>query len=120
MALNFVFTPWSSAHLWSAVLAIVVWGVCGWGLLVPQQHRLISLAPAAAPLLMGLNSAFLYVGVSTAGVLGAAGISVLERHAVGLLAAVLVALALGIAVLADRQIRKAAAHAASAPLAQAG
>jgi predicted MFS family arabinose efflux permease len=77
---------------------------------VPQQHRLIGLAPAAAPLLMGLNSAALYVGVSTAGVLGAAGIAMLERHSVGLLAAILLALAFGIAVLADRLIRDSAAR----------
>lgn len=107
-AVNFALTPWSSAHLWSALVAIVVWALCGWGLLVPQQHRLISLSPAAAPLLMGLNSAALYVGVSAAGVLGATGIKLFERHQVGLLAAVLVALALGIAVLADLRIRNAA------------
>jgi predicted MFS family arabinose efflux permease len=120
MAANFALTPWTSAHQWSAVLAIVVWGLCGWGLLVPQQHRLIGLAPAAAPLLMGLNSAALYVGVSTAGVLGAAGIALLEPHSVGLLAAVLVAAAFGIALLADRLIRKPAPQQAAAELARVG
>lgn len=120
MALNFALTPWTSAHLWSAVLAIVVWGVCGWGLLVPQQHRLIGLAPAAAPLLMGLNSAALYVGVSSAGVLGGAAIAMLERHSVGLLAAVLVALAFGIAVLADRLIHATAARNTAAAPARVG
>jgi DHA1 family inner membrane transport protein len=112
-AVNFALTPWSSAQLWSAVLAIVVWALCGWGLLVPQQHRLIGLEPTAAPLLMGLNSAALYLGVSSAGVLGAAGIALLERHSVGLLAAILVMLAFGIAVMADRLIRSSAAREAS-------
>jgi predicted MFS family arabinose efflux permease len=118
-ALNFALTPWTSAHLWSAVLAIVVWALCGWGLLVPQQHRLISLAPAAAPLLMGLNSAALYVGVSSAGVLGAAGIALFEPHNVGLLAAALVAVAFGVAVLGDRLIRSAGAQRSTAPKATA-
>ena len=103
-SINFALTPWSSAHTWSAIIAIVVWGVCGWGLLVPQQHRLITLAPAAAPLLLGLNSAALYVGVSTAGVLGATGIALFDPHQLGLMAAVLVALALLIAWLAARRI----------------
>jgi predicted MFS family arabinose efflux permease len=118
-AINFALTPWTSAHLWSTVLAIVIWAVCGWGLLVPQQHRLIGLAPAAAPLLMGLNSAALYVGVSSAGVLGAAGIALFDRHYVGLLAAAFVALSFGIAALADYRIRKSAAQQPAAAAARA-
>jgi predicted MFS family arabinose efflux permease len=114
MMLNFALTPWTSAYLPSAIGAIVIWGVCGWGLLVPQQHRLIGLAPAAAPLLMGLNSAALYVGVSTAGVLGAAGIALLDRHMIGFLAAALVACAYGAARLAGHLIERAAVRAAAA------
>ncbi|NNG23318.1 MFS transporter [Telluria aromaticivorans] len=119
-AVNFALTPWTSAHLWSALPAIVVWAVCGWGLLVPQQHRLIGLAPAAAPLLMGLNSAALYAGVSSAGVLGGAAIALFERHDIGLLAGALLALAFGVAVLADRRIRATSAPGAAGATAQAG
>jgi predicted MFS family arabinose efflux permease len=108
LSINFALTPWTAAHAWTAVLAIVVWGLCGWGLLVPQQHRLITLAPAAAPLLMGLNSAALYVGVSSAGVLGAAGLGMFDPHRLGLMAAGLVALAFGVAMLAHRRIVQAA------------
>ncbi|MEH6434733.1 MFS transporter [Massilia sp. DD77] len=114
MLANFALTPWSSAQLWTAVPAVVIWGLCGWGLLVPQQHRLIGLAPAAAPLLIGLNSAALYVGVSTAGVIGAAGIALLDRHQVGFLAAGLVAAAVLMAALADMAINKAARRHAAA------
>ncbi len=32
--------PWAGAHLWSAGLAIAIWGGSAWGYLVPQQHRL--------------------------------------------------------------------------------
>ncbi len=110
-AMDFALLPWSSAHLWSAILAIVVWGVCGWGLLVPQQHRLISIAPASAPLLLGLNSAALYVGVSTAGVVGAASIALLDRHQIGLVGAAMLAVAFIIARQADRLIRRGKAQA---------
>jgi predicted MFS family arabinose efflux permease len=103
---NFALLPLASAHLWSAALSIVVWGVCGWGLLVPQQHRLISLAPASAPLLLGLNSAALYIGVSAAGVVGAASIAMLDKHQIGLVGAALLAAAFLIAQQADRLIRK--------------
>lgn len=104
--INFALLPLATAHLWSAALSIVVWGVCGWGMLVPQQHRLISLAPASAPLLLGLNSAALYIGVSAAGVIGAASITLLDKHQIGLVGAALLATAFLIAQQADRLIRK--------------
>lgn len=103
---NFALMPWSSADLWSSALALVVWGICGWGLLVPQQHRLISLSPASASLLLGLNSAALYVGVSAAGLIGAAGITVLERHQLGLIGGLFVGVAFVTAQVANWQIRK--------------
>ena len=111
---NFALLPWATAHLWSAALSIVVWGLCGWGLIVPQQHRLISLAPASAPLLLGLNSAALYVGVSAAGLIGAASISLFDRHHIGLVGAALLAAGLALARLADRLIRQEQAPALGA------
>lgn len=105
-AIDFVLMPFATAHYWSAAVAMIVWGVCGWGLLVPQQHRLISLSPGSAPLLLGLNSAALYVGVSAAGVVGAASITLLDRHQIAFVGAALLALAFIIARQADRLIRR--------------
>lgn len=116
-AVNFVLMPWSSAHFWSSVLALIVWGTCGWGLLVPQQDRLIGMAPASASLLLGLNSASLYVGVSAAGVIGAAGITMFDRYQLGFIGAIFVGFALLIAQTADRRIQKASLN-ALAPAAQ--
>ena len=107
LVLNFLALPWTSATLPTAAMALVIWAVCGWGLLVPQQARLINIAPSAAPLLMGLNSAALYVGVSTAGVIGATSIAIMDRHFLGLLAAVPIMMAFIFAQLANRQIRAA-------------
>jgi len=104
-AIDFALLPWSSAHLATAIAAIVVWGLCGWGLLVPQQHRLIGIAPTLAPLLMGLNSAALYIGASAAGLIGAAGISFLGSHELGVLGAALIAFSLLAAELAHWRIR---------------
>jgi predicted MFS family arabinose efflux permease len=114
LVLNFLALPWTSASLPTAAIALVIWGVCGWGLVVPQQARLINIAPNAAPLLMGLNSAALYVGVSAAGVVGATGIAMLDRHLLGPIAAVPIVLAFVLAQLANRQIRTAAPAAAVA------
>lgn len=105
-AIDFALLPWATAHYWSAAVAIIVWGVCAWGLLVPQQHRLISLSPGSAPLLLGLNSAALYIGVSTAGVVGAASITLLDHYQIGVVGAALLALALIISQQADRLIRR--------------
>ncbi|WP_329602670.1 MFS transporter [Actinomadura soli] len=49
------------AAVWGAALGVVV---------VPQQHRLIALSPAAAPILLGLNSSAIYVGMALGGALG--------------------------------------------------
>ncbi|MYM42114.1 MFS transporter [Duganella qianjiadongensis] len=96
-ALDFALMPWSSASLATALLAVVVWGLCGWGLLVPQQHRLISLSPASSPLLLGLNSAAVYVGVSVSGIIGVVAMTWLDRYALGLVGAVFIAAALLVA-----------------------
>jgi predicted MFS family arabinose efflux permease len=93
-ALNFASLPWSSASLATAVPALIVWGACAWGFVVPQQHRLISVMPAAAPLLVGLNSAALYVGVSVSGVIGGAALTCFDRHALGPLGAIFISAAL--------------------------
>jgi predicted MFS family arabinose efflux permease len=105
-ALDFALLPWSSASLATAVPAIVVWGLCGWGLLVPQQHRLISITPTAAPLLLGLNSAAVYVGVSMSGLIGGAAITLLDSYALGLVGAVFVAAALLVAERAQVRIAR--------------
>jgi MFS transporter, DHA1 family, inner membrane transport protein len=103
-AIDFALMPWTSAHLWSSALAMVVWALSGWGLIVPQQHRLISLSPGSAPLLLGLNSAALYVGVSASGVIGAAGITLFDRHQLGFVGAAFIAFALVISQQAARLI----------------
>jgi DHA1 family inner membrane transport protein len=100
--------PWTAAHVWSAALAIAVWGACGWGVLVPQQHRLVTLAPTIAPVLIGLNTAGTYFGVTAAGVIGAAAIPIVGGHRLGFVAAVMVALAFLASELATRRIVAAA------------
>jgi MFS transporter, DHA1 family, inner membrane transport protein len=103
-ALNFLVIHWTSATFATAAASIIVWGLCGWGLLVPQQHRLIAIAPAAAPVLLGLNAAAMYVGVSAAALTGGAVIGSAGVGSIGYSAAVLVAAALLTAEWASRRI----------------
>ena len=110
VALDFALLPWTSASLATAAPALVVWGLCGWGLLVPQQHRLVSITPTAAPLLLGLNSAAIYIGVSMSGLIGGVAITWFDRHALGLAGAAFIAAALLAAEWAHRRIARPHRH----------
>ncbi|MFC5187530.1 MFS transporter [Actinomadura harenae] len=116
-AIDFVLLPWTSAHLASAIVALVVWGVSGWGLLAPQTHRLIGAMPAAAPLLTGLASAMVYVGVSVAPLVGQVGMAWFGAHWLGPVGALFIVLGLGTAEAAHATIRRNPPY--SAPPAEA-
>jgi MFS transporter, DHA1 family, inner membrane transport protein len=120
VALDFALLPWTSASLVTAVPALVVWGLCGWGLVVPQQHRLISITPAASPLLLGLNSAAIYVGVSMSGLIGGVAITLFDAHALGLVGAVFIAVALLVAECAQQRIARSDRQSAGAAVAPSG
>jgi len=104
LAVDFALLPWTSASLATAIPALIVWGLSGWGLVVPQQHRLIHAAPAAGPLVLGLNSAALYVGVSMSGLVGGAAINLVTPHNLGLVSVPFIVAALLAAELAYRRI----------------
>jgi DHA1 family inner membrane transport protein len=111
-----IFTmPWSGAHLWSAAIAVLVWGACSWGFLVPQQFRLASLNPPMTAVLVGLNTSGTYIGVSIAGAVGAAAIPLLGAHSLGFLSSIAVVVALLVSELASRRIATIANTAATAP-----
>ncbi|MEU9092228.1 MFS transporter [Streptomyces sp. NPDC048428] len=69
-ALALVLTPPAIRALAPTLVWAVVWGVALGVVVVPQQHRLISLSPAAAPVLLGLNSSALYIGIALGGGFG--------------------------------------------------
>jgi MFS transporter, DHA1 family, inner membrane transport protein len=111
LIVDLALTPWSGANVLSAAIAIAVWGGCGWGILVPQQHRLVGLAPTIAPIVVGLNTSGTYLGVTLAGGLGAAALTAVGGHALGLLAAALLVAALGASMAAARRVAQAASPA---------
>jgi predicted MFS family arabinose efflux permease len=87
---------------------MILYGGFAWGLLAPQQRRLVLIAPQTAPVVLGLNTSCTYLGVTAAGVIGALGIPVLGPHSLGYLGAVIVAVALVVAELASWRIKLAA------------
>ncbi|MDM0002606.1 MFS transporter [Variovorax sp. J22P240] len=94
--INFCALPWASTSVAGAVLCLAIWGFVGWGVIVPQQHRLVKMAPKVAPLLLALNNTATYGGLACSSVLGGLVLLVIDRHYLSLVGAgmILVALAL--------------------------
>jgi MFS transporter, DHA1 family, inner membrane transport protein len=69
-AADFLILPWTSKDLASAIVALLVWGFCGWGFVIPQQHRLIGLAPQLSSILLALYASAVYAGTSASGIIG--------------------------------------------------
>jgi predicted MFS family arabinose efflux permease len=105
---DFFLVRWAGANLWTTIPVVILWGGCGWAILVPQQHRIITIAPAVAPILLGLNNSATFLGATAAGVIGAAGIQMVGAHNLGYVGAIFVAAALITSELAARKI--AAVH----------
>ena len=108
---------WTGANVWSAAIAILIWGTFSWSVQVPQQSRLVALAPNAAPVVLGLNTTGTYLGVTTAGILGGLGVQSVGAHNLGLIGALLVLFALAFSEFATWHI--AGRHRRNARLATA-
>jgi predicted MFS family arabinose efflux permease len=90
---NFCALPWTSSHPVSTAVALTIWGLRGWGLIVPQQHRLVHIAPKVAPISLALNNTATYLGLACSGVLGGIVILFLDLHYLSLVGAGLIAIA---------------------------
>ncbi|MFI1584939.1 MFS transporter [Embleya sp. NPDC020630] len=95
----------AARHAYPAALAVLVlWGMTGWQIVVSQQHRLISLDPTNAPVVISLNASAQYLGVSLGGALGGASVGPLGgggltalAAGIGLVACILVVLSVRMA-----------------------
>lgn len=70
VGLMMVLLPFTQGQVVLTVLTLMVWGLHGFGSMVPQQSRLVMLAPSQAPMLMSLNSSMLYIGSALGAVVG--------------------------------------------------
>ncbi|MEV8631318.1 MFS transporter [Streptosporangium sp. NPDC051023] len=69
-AVALALTPAATSALAPALMWAAIWGVTVGVIVVPQQHRLIALSPAATPVLLGLNSSAISIGIALGGGLG--------------------------------------------------
>lgn len=63
-------SPLVIANIPAAALWALLWGICVSLPVVPQQIRLVTHAPSASAVLLGLNSSAIYVGIAIGGALG--------------------------------------------------
>ncbi|MFE0375207.1 MFS transporter [Streptomyces inhibens] len=75
-ALSFAL-PWASTTMTTALLYAAISPLAGWAVAVALPHRLASIDPPSAPLLISLNSSALYLGVASAGGVGSLALTVL-------------------------------------------
>lgn len=102
LAADFALMPWSGATLVGAAVALMLWGMCGWGFIASQQHRLVGIAPALASIVLALNAAAIYLAIGLSGAAGALLLTWLDPHELPLLGAGLLACALAAAEAAQR------------------
>lgn len=115
VAIDFAALPWTSAHMATALASLAIWGICGWGLLVPQQHRLVGIAPHIAPLSLALNTTATYFGIASSGLIGGIIIVFIDVHHLGLVGAASITLALVIAETAFGRIKQKSSQASLVP-----
>ncbi|MEM7545623.1 MAG: MFS transporter [Pseudomonadota bacterium] len=90
---------------WLLYAHCFVWSVAGWSFAASQQFRLVSLGPERANVMLALNAAAIYVGVSFGSAIGGATIDLLGLDALGLVGSFIAVLALITLALSERIAR---------------
>ena len=101
--IDYLLLPWTSTSLWATIPAVLIWGV-GWGVSAPNQHRIVSIVPQIAPIVLGLNNSATFLGTTLGSIVGAAGIKLLGGHQLCYIAAAFTAAAIIVSELAARKI----------------
>jgi MFS transporter, DHA1 family, inner membrane transport protein len=64
--------PLTQGHYLPMLLAFLCWGVCGFGMMAPQQSRLVAVDLQRSPVLLSLNSSMMYFGMALGAAVGGA------------------------------------------------
>jgi predicted MFS family arabinose efflux permease len=95
-------TPLAASTLASTMAWATVWGVSGWLTGLPQQHRLVTLAPESATILLGLNVSALQLGIALGGGIGGFVLQWDRPALLGIVSASIAAVALILTVVTTR------------------
>lgn len=88
--------------VWAIFGHAFVWSACGWCFASSQQVRLVSLAPERQNVMLALNAAAIYVGVSLGAYVGGAALEAFGLGALGWAGALVAVLALGVLIASER------------------
>jgi len=83
---------WSGAFLATSIVSVLIWGVCGWGFTIPQQHRLTSIRPEHSQVLLGFYAMAVHLGAAASGVIGALVLRFLDARSLPLVGATFIAI----------------------------
>ncbi|MEV5755099.1 MFS transporter [Actinoallomurus sp. NPDC052308] len=106
LAADLALLPLIGTTLAGAIAVVIVYGFTAWGVMVPQQHQLIAVAPSAAALVVSLNASAIYLAVSLAGAIGGLWLRFADAASVAWLAAAFVAAGLAVSELAHRAAQR--------------
>lgn len=102
LLLMMLLVPLTQGHYAAMLLVFVLWGICGFGMMAPQQSRLADASPAHTPLLLSLNTSMLYFGTALGAAVGGAGAPWLGFARLPWLGAAFAAVALLVLLMAPR------------------
>ncbi|MGN6610674.1 MAG: MFS transporter [Angustibacter sp.] len=109
--------PVATRSVAGTVAVLAVWALSAWSLTVPQQHRLVAIAPQTAQVAIGLNSAAVFLGIGAAGAFGGLALGHVSAPELGYVGGAVVLVAWLVAavqvVLARRAARSCATNAAT-------
>lgn len=101
-ATAFTALPWLGQTMPGALAYATVVPLAGWAVSVALPHRLASIDPPNAPLLISLNSSALYLGMAAGGMTGSTAITILGERWFPLAAAALALTAYAVAATTTR------------------
>jgi predicted MFS family arabinose efflux permease len=104
-----VITEPATRNLATTFVWAAIWGLCAGLPVVPQQHRLVVRDSAATPVLLGLNSSAIYVGIALGGALGGFAQGWVNPEWLGVPAAGVATVGLLVALVSARQSARQAA-----------
>lgn len=102
-----IIMPFFSVIPWSpGLFAVLVglWSAFGWSFMAPQQARLVQMAPKSAALVLALNAAMIYVGITLGSAIGAQILHRSDLSALGIAGGALSLLALLHLLLSGRPV----------------
>lgn len=70
VAIALLLLPLTASSIVGAAIPLAVWGLTGWMLTPPQQHRLVGRVPQSAPVVISLNASAIYIGTGLGAAIG--------------------------------------------------